>query len=179
MHRNRFSSKSWCFRVHFTHIFIVLLNVKEERWHITVFLALCSWSLSLPLQVRRTVHVNAMQGLPVRCFRSPQETHCGCCILKARKSNFMQSIIFSIPLPLVETYPNWICLLKSHELDFLFQQGRSESLQPLHHLAAENFCLYEFWNIGANDRDCRCLLATSNQQISTAISCSYSLRQLA
>lgn len=146
MLRNRFSSKSWCFRVHFTHILIVLLNVKEERGHITVFLALCSWSLSLPLQDQRTVHVNATQGLPVRCFRSPQKWHIVVASFSKQESNFTQSIIFSIPLPSKEIYPSWNCPLKSHNLDFLFQQDRFKSLQALHCLAAENFCFYEFWN---------------------------------
>lgn len=172
MHRNRFSSKSWCFRVHVTLILVVLLNVKEESWHITVFLALCSWSLSLPLQDQRTVHVNAMQGLPVRSFRLPQKWHITVAAVSKQESNFMQSIIFSIPLPLKGIYPSWNCPLKSHNLDFLFQQDRYKSLQPLHRLVAENFCFYEFWNISANSNDCHCLLATSNQQIPTATSCS-------
>lgn len=153
MHRKGFSSISWCFTVHFTHILTVLLNVKEGRWHITVFLALCSWSLSILLQDQRTVHVKAMLSLPVRCFISSKKSHIVVAAFSKQESKFMQSIIFSVPLPLKEIYPSWNCHLIPHNLDFLFQQDRFKSQQPLHHLAAENFCCYEFWNISANSND--------------------------
>lgn len=76
----------------------------------------------------------------------------------------MQAIIFSISLPLKETYPSWNYPLELHNLDLLFQRDRFQSFHPLHHLAAENFCFCEFWNISANSKDCRCLLVTGRYQ---------------
>lgn len=172
MHINRFSSKSY---------FDSSLNVKEERWHTTVFLALCSWSLSLPFQDGRTVHVRVVQGLPVRCFRSPKKWHTvvACVLITYKKRSFLQSILFSIPLPLKETYPGWNHSFKSHHLDFQFQQAWFKPLQPLYHFAAEDVSFSEFWTIGANSNNCHHLLATSNQQIWRATSCNYPFRQQA
>lgn len=101
MHRNKSSSKSWCFRGHFTPISTVLFIMVEERQHRTVFLALCSWSSSLPWKDQGTVQIHAVQGLPVRALSSPQVWHTVVAVFsKQEKVIFLLLILFPTPLPL-------------------------------------------------------------------------------
>lgn len=61
-------------------------------------------------------------------------THCGCCVLKTRKSNFL----ITCPFPHTLTFANPSCNfpLKQHNLDFLFQQDRLKYLQSFCHLSS-------------------------------------------
>lgn len=73
--------------------------------------------------------------------------------------------------PLKETYPSWNYPFKLDHLDFLFQQDSFRSLKSLC-LPIKNVCFSRLWNTGAENKDCHCFLATSNQQTATATICS-------
>lgn len=100
MHRNKSSSKSWCFRGHFTPISAVLFIMEQKRQHRTVFLALCFWSLSLPWKDQGTVQIHAVQGLPVRALRSQVWHTVVAAFSNQEKVIFLLLILFPTPLPL-------------------------------------------------------------------------------
>lgn len=99
MHRNKFSSKSWCLRDHFTPISSVLFTVEEKSWHRAVFIAPCSWNLSLPWKDQGTVQTHAVQALPVRALKSPQVLHTVVATF-SKEVIFLLLFLFPTSLPL-------------------------------------------------------------------------------
>lgn len=97
-------------------------------------------------------------------------THCGCYVLKARKSNFL----ITFPFAHILTFANPSCNfpLKQPNVDFLFQQDRFKYLQSLCHLSSWKLLSWVLEH-GYCNNDC------PTASWPTATNCGYSVSQQA
>lgn len=135
MHRNKSSSKSWCFkRPLYSNFNSIIYHGRGETTQ-NCFPCTLLLELESSMKGSRNCADPCCAGFVCQSSQlTTSVTHCGCCVLKTRESNFLTTY----PFPHTLTFANPSCNfpLKQHNLDFLFQQDRLKYLQSFCHLSS-------------------------------------------